>query len=288
MIGLSGNCISAASGGGKGGGGYPKDPPISSQFWLDDLHTAASGIPSALANRVVADGNTYTSDPTLPATTVEPSYQDTLENVSVQVMGEQNINIHLAYQYKKPAVRHFLWSAGFPEDLPAHWAPAPTGVNTTADRPDYTDATIPITMFQIYGLNHDDTPPGIIRYVNARLVVRDHAGETWTVYFGSRPNSAGFKYAPGGSCMAVQRLPNTPAGNARWRFWTEGQTIVTPEGLAENVHLGYLYKFDGKPVSEFFAALVDLPMSGTIESRNPESEPAADGYLIPEDPIECP
>lgn len=259
-------CNSEAAGK-SGGGGTTKDQPIDVQLWLDDVHPVpvidpATGLPADLPNGVVGDG--------LP-------YRHGQDRVSAQIMPDQNINVHTA-QFNKPPIRHFLLNGGFPPDVPPEWVCPTSSVAGTSERPVFDSPVIPISMFQIYGQNHDDTPSGLefIRHVNARLVITDDTGRTWTVRYGSRLSPDGFQYAPGGSCMSVVRLPKTDEGKSRWRFWTEG------------THLGYLYLFEGNPVREVFAGVVVLPMSGTFESLTVEPEPSSSGYTVPEDPPDCP
>lgn len=187
----------------SGGGGATKDQPINVQFWLDDFHTITVFDPLpvhlsnlALPNRVVGDGNFYASpdDDTLPTYAVQPPYRHGQDRVSAQIMPDQKINVHTA-QFNKPALRYFTLSSGFPEVMPASCAPAGLGAGDLR-KPSFSGSPIPISMFQIYGKNHDDTPVGIIRHVHARLVMTDDAGRTWTVPYGSRPGPDGFTYAP--------------------------------------------------------------------------------------------
>lgn len=265
FFGLGGPAVLAAGkGGGKGGG-----TRIAAQISLDDTH------PSGADNRIVGDGGPY---------------RDGEDRVQGWVSKDTDIYLSLnATQFKKPPIRHLLLNGVFPDSLACEAVSpgcAPVGVECTDLRPFLLTEVVGWGYFQISGANHDDTPPGVERRVNARWVFRDDAGLLWAVHFGPRPTYTyyfppGFQAAPCGSCLVVERLENTDAGLSRWRFWTE------PQGENANLHQSYLYLVDDEGVSRF-AGIVNLPLSGTIESLAAQPQPSGEGYTIPEDPAECP
>lgn len=118
------------------------------------------------------------------------------------------------------------------------------------------------------GSNHDDSPVGCVRHVGARLRLVDDNGDGWGVYFGSGESPGDFTESPGGSCIVVTRMPNTPGtveepdGHAVWQFHTEAP------------HTGYLY-FDNRPPHHEteLHGTITLPFSGTLTSILSEPVP---------------
>ncbi|MBI2950124.1 MAG: hypothetical protein HYY23_21020 [Verrucomicrobia bacterium] len=280
----------------KNGGGTTTTQPIGVQFWLDDFWLdEVHGL--TFPNVLIADGDTY-AQPSLglPATAVTPPYKDGLDYVSAKIGRDERIIVNLVSQFKKPAIRFYLVNPGFPAVNPVSSACAPSGVVYTDERPAVANQILGAgssrqvstgnSMLIIYGQDFDDMPPGVVRHVNARQNFADDNATVWAVYFGARIFPGGFQYAPCGSCMLVQRLPNTADGKSRWRFSTEAQVITNAAGETENLHVGYLYKgFSSPPV---FAGIVNLSLSGTIESLSLEPEPSSEGYTVPDVPAECP
>lgn len=254
------------------------------------------------ANGLVADGdNLAPPSLLLPLTAVTPPYKDGLDRVGVKIGRDQNISIGLAMQ-KKPAIRFVQVEPQFPtvgaveSVFPNCVDCAPSGAVYTSERPVIANQRLGAaspqgsavntgnTMLLIYGLNFDDMPPNAVRHVSARLTFSDDNATVWGLYLGARIFPGGYKYAPHGSCMVVQRLANV-GGKARWRFYTEPQAVANA-GQTEYWHVGYLYKgFSSPPV---FAGVVNLSLSGTIESLSDEPPPSNGGYINPDDPDECP
>lgn len=251
-------------GGGKGGGGTSSQW-IDVQIWLDDIHSVDPG----RANGLVAD------DANL-------AYTHDQEKVRAQVGSSGNIDLNLNTKSNKPAIRHFLLPNGFPSVLDLGCAPE--GVTLTDERPALRNV-IPDAWLQIMGPDFDDLPPGYVRHVNARIAFQDEAGQVWMLHYGARPLCSWefpdcMQYAPCGSCILVKRLPNTPDGKSQWQFATEPR---------DGLHLGYLYRLSSdRNTPTMLAGIIDLPWSGLIETLDPQPLPPSEGYVIPDDPPECP
>lgn len=128
----------------------------------------------------------------------------------------------------------------------------------------------------INGDNHDDTPVGCARHVNARIILLDSNDKEWRIHFGGRIDRGGFLGSPCGSCIVAERLPNTSDGRGVWRFYTESP------------HWGYLYsESDNRKIRNFYG-IVSLPFSGIVVSLAPEPEPTALACEDFEDATSCP
>ena len=152
------------------------------------------------------------------------------------------------------------------------------------------DGTAANAKIAIAGQDHDDTPVGVKRHVNAIFSIKDYNGELWRLDYGRDPYGSGALRSPGAACMVVERLPETEDGRSQWAFYTE----ATPNGE----HWAYLYRHNREPhaPTEFWG-MVDFPLSGLIVSLTPEPAPIDDGsYVHPEgegcppalDPTELP
>ncbi|MBI4659052.1 MAG: hypothetical protein HY735_09430 [Verrucomicrobia bacterium] len=269
----------------KGGtGGSTKDYDIYAQIWLDDFNPTPNLDGTLLVNGV-------TSDDAGP-------YINGVDRVMALVGADRDIVLQFNYpQFKKPPIRHFHLSGEFPQFLAASEHCWPSGLIPTGERPVLDTEVVPFGFLQIFGNNIDDMPLYAVRHLDARWVFGDNAGRTWTVFYGAWPlytgsnDSTGFVYAPYGSCLRVERL-TTGADKSRWNFSTEGQEIKDPIGnvIAANQHLGYLYYYssDSTP-SLVFAGIVNLPISGTVESLTSEPTPLPSrGYNPGDGSLECP
>lgn len=122
----------------------------------------------------------------------------------------------------------------------------------------------PDAEMALAGSNHDDTPVGCTRYVNALVAVTDVNGDVWRIDFGPRTSPGDNLRAPCANYVAVTRQPNTPDGRAVWSFHTEFP------------HAGYLYFGNREPhLPSELHGMVSLPISGIITSLAQEPEPTA-------------
>lgn len=191
----------------------------------------------------------------------------------VEALVGRNFNIRLALNTKKgKRSRSFQFPNGFtviPNGACAALLSTPCEpqlsdapvVCSTTDGPDLlNDRAVP-AEFEILGQDHDDSPVGCVRHVNARLRLTDKNGQGWWVFFGSKAPANGVLQAPCSSCVTIERKNNV-AGKAVWSFFNESPFV------------GYLYRDNQPPhFPSELVGIVSLPFSGTITSLTSEPEP---------------
>jgi len=210
-------------------------------------------------------------------------YVDGVDLAAMAIGRNRNISMDFNTHNKKDSIRTLHFPSGFPTpQWPANNClpildnrlTAPTGPD-----PEITLAAKDAEL-SIKGEDHDDTPVGCSRAVNAVLTVKDDNGETWFIYFGNNIGGGGTNLrAPCGDDVIVERLSNADFDgdgelNSQWSFSTSG--------------LGYVYR-DNRPPhgpTEFWGAL-SLPFSGTITSLSNEPEPDGSCCDFP-DSVNCP
>lgn len=263
---ISGVASAAKGGNGKGGGnGGNVGGDVSGWIYVDALFDDDNHREPDIANGLVSDG--------------QGAYSEDVDRVAAAVGRNRNIGIDLNTHKKKASIRKFkiqhAGGAGFPPlevscaDLVCFPTLGSGNPITCPPDPLYpqleADASVPDAKLQMLGEDHDDTPVGCTRHVNARLEFTDVNGETWWVFWGSRASAGGSSHAPCGSCVTVKRLPNLDAadpGISQWAFSTESP------------HVGYLYRDNNPPhgPSEFHGTVI-LPFSGLITSQTMEPQP---------------
>lgn len=286
LVAIPGTAL-AAKGGGKGGGnggnvGGDVSGWISIDVLVDDHH-----VHLGTANGLVSDVYDQNGDPV--------PYQSNIDRVEAAVGRNRNINIGLNSHKSKPSVRKFRFQyvdalgglvAGFPpldtscqdtvpdcqSEKPFFCAPEPMSPVLAAD------GSAPNASLSIKGEDHDDSPVGCVRHVNAVLQVTDVDGMLWHVYFGSRPSGGGTAGSPCASCVTVEHLPNidgADTGFSQWQVSTEWP------------HTAYLFRDDNPPHAPTeFHGTVTLPFSCTITSQTEEPVPDPAGECLDSD--SCP
>jgi len=265
----------AEKGGNGKGNGNTGDVGGDVSGWIYCRVTFHDGI----GNGVESDGN--------------GEYLDGVDRAEMRIGRNRNMLMDFNTHKKKDSIRtlHFPYGIPLPawpedaclpilgdEELTAPTGPAPDIALAAQD-----------AELKIHGEDHDDTPVGCCRAVNAVLTIEDDNGETWIIHFGGKVAAGGSVYfAPCGSDVIVQRLPNVDSdgdgtpdnpGFSRWAFTTDG--------------LGYVYRDNNPPhrPTEFWGT-VSLPFSGVIESLTDEPEPHLEpgqtcADLYPNESVNC-
>lgn len=259
----SGFSAQAAGKGNGGNVGGDLSGWIFTQVEVDDNYRGGS-----LANGLVNDGNPYVHG---------------VDRVEALIGRNFSILMDFNKQPNKPSIRKLKFPSGLVVSysiatvsslgcLPSGTLTPPTGPAPLIANPSKLAVDAELSFA---GQDHDDTPVGCARHVNCRLTMKDDNGRTWIVYFGSRLSAGGNSWAPCGSCLTVERLPNLGGNNpgiSQWEFYTE--PLDFDGDSTANEHIGYLFRDNNPPnaPTEFWGA-VNLPFSGIIESLTLEPVP---------------
>ena len=203
-------------------------------------------------------------------------YVDGTDRADIRIGRNRSVQMDFNNHKSKPSLRTLHFPGGFL--APAAPAPGCEPTGTTPPTAGIAPPSIALAAVDAHlkfgGEDHDDTPVGCRRLVNAVLTVKDDNGQTWVVHFGPRTSPGGFVNAPCGSYMVVERLPNTADGKSQWSFRNFDADVTGETNLPGINGLGYVYRDNNPPhaATEFWGT-VSLPMSGTLTSLSDETAP---------------